>query len=793
MKFILGLIFVLVFICSGYAFAGDHKGATFPLETVYLPDCSLYIDPKEAEMYSHCEKFNTSYNKKWHGYLEFMGKPGTARSLGQADLFFPLAQDENDMTFFNVRGHVDFGSDNNEYNIGFGHRHMFDKFILGAYGYYDHRFTDVGSKFNQVTLGLEVLSETWDFRANGYIPENKTETILDSANVEVVRLPHDQIEAQVTGVFHEKALPGLDLEMGYKLPMAKHPGLNLFEDTRLFLGGYHFLGSGNYESITGPRIRLETRLHDIPGLGMGSRLMLGIETQYDNPRGSQTAGILSFRIPFGVGQARSSSPLKGLDRRMMESVVRDVDIVASQADVPIEYVPVFGENGKEITKVVDVEWIAQDGETRAETDERIRLTVNEKMQSLFDEGETGIVFVKGEKEATKTVMTWDTHFNILGNQMLSGAGEGWEVDYLSKTLGRGKVIYTEPGTSIETTGAGCWTMTDGSQLNGWSINAAGCEKGYGIEITTAGNYFVTNSTIKNAQSHGIYVHNEDKLYNAGDDYELNEAVLYLSQSEISNNGKNGIQVGVSTNNYTIYRGGTLIAENLFIDGNGKSGLKAVGQWSHVTLTGTADSRFLTEKGYSNVLSNNAVHGVALGEGAIGIFDSIESLNNTQSGVSSSYRDSGVGSHITLTNSFLSGNFNGIDVNYGATMIADNVISTKNRGHGADIYGYFTATNSEFTDNLGGIRSYTFDPAPVYVLQTGWTTIVTLDNVLISGNRRYGIASIGGITIVTNSIIENNNPNYYRAVAGGKWYVGGYIQVEDCVLPGDVQGGVETCE
>ena len=79
---------------------------------------------------SDSAKFPFSSTGKWKGYLEFLGKPGTARTLGQPDLFLPLLQDVNDMTFLNIRGQLQFdNTDNSETNIGLGHRHMFTDWI----------------------------------------------------------------------------------------------------------------------------------------------------------------------------------------------------------------------------------------------------------------------------------------------------------------------------------------------------------------------------------------------------------------------------------------------------------------------------------------------------------------------------------------------------------------------------------------------------------------------------------------------------------------------------------------
>lgn len=208
--------------------------------------------------------FAFSSTPKWTGYLEFLGKPGTARSLGQPDLFLPVLQDVNDMTFLNVRGQLQFdNTDVSEYNVGLGHRHMFQEWILGGYGYFDHRHTQFGNAYKQFTGGLEALSVDWAVRVNGYLPENKTETMTSGANVSVIR-PGDQIKVEVDGIVQEKALPGLDGEVGYLLPIPWQAYTAVFDETRVYAGGYHFFGEDQFESVTGPRGRVEWRAYDLP-------------------------------------------------------------------------------------------------------------------------------------------------------------------------------------------------------------------------------------------------------------------------------------------------------------------------------------------------------------------------------------------------------------------------------------------------------------------------------------------------------------------------------------------------
>ncbi len=511
---VLGLQLVVFVFSIGLVSAAPHKGATYSTKTFPPADCNDYIDPKDSTKFSHCEKLVKPSSNKWQGYIEFMGKPGTARSIGQSDLFVPLIQDENDMTFFNLRGQLDDGN-NDEFNLGLGHRHMFKEWIIGGYGYYDRRFLESGNEFYQTTFGLEALSETWDFRANGYIPEsewsssgNEGKPIGSSqigsssqSGASVVRAG-GQINISIGNnsiAAFERSLPGFDLEAGVRLPIERFTGLDLLEDTRLYVSGYHFMGSGDFESVTGPRLRLETRLHDIPGLGNGSRLLLGVETQYDEPRGNQTFGLVSVRIPFGGGWTPNHPPLKGLERRMMEPVVRDIDVVTSTTTVVSntqELLPALGPNGDEYAAALDV----TQGESESDLEFQTRITT--LVGGLAFGDRESLVFVQGN--STDSTLGW-SGFVAPARVTLVSAGSTVMLGYTSSINGVGKVGYGldgDPLTIELDSSSSCdnalMTMADDSRLHGWAINASGCTSGIGL--TTAGDYFITSSTIFNAGS-----------------------------------------------------------------------------------------------------------------------------------------------------------------------------------------------------------------------------------------------------------------------------------------------------
>lgn len=734
---------LIFFLCAVIVSAEPHKGATYPLESI-LPLCSEFIDPKDAAKYLHCPSgLVDAPSNKWQGYFEFMGKPGTARSLGQADLFVPLAQDKNDMFFFNLRGQMD-DFDNSEYNIGFGHRHMFDKWIIGGYGYYDHRITESYIFVEQVTLGVEALSETWDLRGNGYIAEGGSGTTTSAEFMERPENPAALITA-------EKGLSGMDFEVGYKLPIPDFGDTGLFEDTRLYLGGYHFIGNDPFESVTGPRVRLETRIHDLPFLGVGSRLMVGLEAQYDKPRGDQTFGLVSLRIPFGVASKKTRTPLKGLDRRMMEPVVRDVDIVTGKGSVEV---PVLHPNGKAYTHMVTLDASNTDAET-----------ANTGMADAVMRGHTPLGMVT-DSEGNNT---WSVeNVEIAGGWTWANAGKIVKLRYKGP-FGDGTINYTPAGkaptiTGITSSADSFLKMADGAHINGWDIDAK--DHNYGIQSGTKGTYYATNIKVSNAKHNGVLVNHA-------------EATLYLSDSEITNSGNgqvgtkndgtliadnlyvhNGKGVGVfirqggtvRISNSTVSKnkgnglsaqdGGTMIADKMVIDGNGEVGVEATDDGTFMTVT-------------RSTISNND-YGVMANAGQGGKTPTIilgdVTIENNKVGIMN------YGARIEITNSRI---INNIAAGYEGEsfngFITPHYYRNNDINQGAHQNGALVlATQEQIDAGLAGIHE------GVYKVYLGYMdkhpSLSFMKNVTITGNG-IGILNAGGNVIITgNSNISNNGWN-----------------------------------
>src|SRR5882757_562277 len=263
---------------------------------------------------------------KFSPYVEAGGMVGT-HSFGDVDIFIPVWQDQTSILFGDLRGTFS-AQPTEEGNFGLGYRtQVSPEWILGGYGYFDIANSENDNLFYQITLGIELKSVDWDFRLNGYIPINPDGGNIKNNSNPSIHISGNTIQMQ-TESQSEKALYGFDGEVGWRVPLFPADG---DFDVRVYAGGYYFTNS-DVDTIAGPRGRIEARLYDIDFLGLQSRLTAQGVVQWDSPRGIQGFGGLELRIPLGALTRSPGPKLNPLDRRMVDRVQRDVDIVSELSD-----------------------------------------------------------------------------------------------------------------------------------------------------------------------------------------------------------------------------------------------------------------------------------------------------------------------------------------------------------------------------------------------------------------------------------------------------------------------------
>lgn len=322
----------------------------------------------------------------WQPYVAAQGKAGTENASLFGQLMMPLYQDGQSLFFADIRGRFDDQS-NSEGNFGLALRTMVDPtWFVGINAFYDHKRTEHGNSFNQGTVGIEAMSVKWEARMNGYIPESGAKAANDASTTEF-----NAGTIFVKGGL-ERAYYGLDGEIG-ALFWSDWAGSKEF---RGFVGGYWFDTSDNsFPSVAGPKGRLEFRWYDLSWFGPQSRLTIGVEVQYDDVRDTQVAGLARLEIPLGVfpGTRR----LTRLERRMLDRIVRDDDIITVTGQGPRE----VGIDSLTHRPLINVQHVTAGGDIAT---------------AIANAGVNGTVVVDGGAYTTAAT------FNVPSGQVLRGGG-----------------------------------------------------------------------------------------------------------------------------------------------------------------------------------------------------------------------------------------------------------------------------------------------------------------------------------------------------------------------------------
>jgi len=416
----------------------------------------------------------------WQPYVEGSFRGGGITERGELDVFMPLLWSDNALLFADLRGSIgDTG--HHEGNWSVAARTLTSScWILGAWAGYDLRESSTGNHFDQVSFGIEAMNLEWDFRMNGYVP----------TNTDPQRVPGAPASAVFTGnnIFvrsnRESAYWGLDGEIG-RLLWANDPCCNrrsnncgtwvssLDAELRAFAGGYYFNNpTAGFEKISGPRARTELRLYDLALLGDGSRLTLEGLIQHDNLRGTQTEVGLYVRVPFGPSPGCRMSRMQ---RRMVDRIVRDVDVVASNQaiDDPAN----FASTGVAIDSV------------------RVVDANDDLSAEVAAAGEGSVVVVDGSEGP---ISEGDTTVLSSGQVVMGGGGS------TLKMVGRNtdaQIKSPTPGTQPQVDGTDVFQIANDSTLTGLDITG-GNDGVFGDSVT---GFTLRDLKISKAAQNGVFL------------------------------------------------------------------------------------------------------------------------------------------------------------------------------------------------------------------------------------------------------------------------------------------------
>jgi hypothetical protein len=533
---------------------------------------------------------------KWQPWLEAGGMIGTNHSFGDVDIFIPVWQDQTSLLFGDLRGKFS-NEPTQEGNFGLGYRTQIDpEWILGGYGYFDIQNSENDNLFYQATLGLEALSVDWDFRLNGYIPINAGGESIDSHKGNL------QINGNTIGITHdqEKPLYGFDGEVGWRLPIFPADG---DVDVRAFIGGYYFANS-DVDTVAGPRGRLEVRLYDIDILGVQSRLTVDGEIQWDNPRGTQAFGGLELRIPLGVVTGTPGPKLSPLDRRMVDRVQRDVDIVTRKYQSDPKDVVV-----DELTVKTHTIVFAQEGAPDdASGTKNDPISLNAAVARAQSLGKNAIIVVEGGSSG----IVVDQPLQLASGQALLGGGSkvpltdggGHSVNFHVPGQ-RPTLVGTSTGLDLIDMAPGSQNEVFGLDLTGQMFNGI-----YGLNMQRA---IVKQVNIDPPVANGIYI-KQDSTLSPGAQA---SSFVHLESNSVVSAGGNGILV-----------------TNLLEDGAGHSQTVII---DHNTASynfenGIVVANLVSGSGTSLSQAAEIFGNVANGNGSLGMVPTLQPLLDAEGGI-----------------------------------------------------------------------------------------------------------------------------------------------------------------
>lgn len=413
---------------------------------------------------------------------------------GFTDLLAPLWRPDDGMFFINPRFSAN-DSSQEEYNLGLGYRQLFPKagVIVGVNAYFDHRETDMGSQFNQVGAGLEILSKYLDFRANYYRPDDKQNTVSSCQTTETTKKSSTATQGTTEPVAtghtiqqnylsvtrittttttklweqYEQALEGFDLELGGHLPI---PGLSDYMDVGIFGGYYFYNGLYNLDDIEGFKGRLEVEL--LPSLTLDAEVY-----EDDDLFGSDYFVGARISLPFDTSLlAQGRNPFKGaadgfkwrkrnadLSSRLGEMVMRDLHVRTDLSDV---------------TEVKDAEQVTSSTATRS-TEINNTLLAN---ANFVDADNTSGVEDGTAEHPYNTVQEAVNNGNGFTAAYVWDAGTTYKENVVLKTsfslYGSG---YLLQGVEGKTFGSGIYPVIDGMN-NGAAITLANNTTVAGVKV-----------------------------------------------------------------------------------------------------------------------------------------------------------------------------------------------------------------------------------------------------------------------------------------------------------------------
>lgn len=646
--------------------------------------------------------------------VDLNARIGNHRNIGRIELSVPLSQTKDKLLFADIRM-VFTDQTEREGNFGIGYREVVnidgEDFIAGGYGFYDRRSSELNNYFSQVTVGAELLGSKWRGRANYYHPVSDEKTITDYTDTAILTPAGFVLVNPNKAV--EIPLKGFDLELGKKIPVFDN------KETWAHLGIYKF-GFGDNIVLNGARFRAETQVNNW--------LRLGVESSYDNIRKDDHFFDIRVRIPLQKNLSKKRIALnKTIHRYMQEPIIRDVDIVATNATLSAALAMDGGQ--PERYYFVD-NTAAAGGNGRPNTPFNSLAAAEAKVKR------NSTIYVRSGDGTTANM---DSGITITPNRV--------------RLLGAGIDLLTRQGTFVEDSGVApkiTNTTGDAIIIDGNRTEVAG----FNIDSPLTDGIFVLNNTNSN-------IH-DNTITNAGNN---GISAAFIANQNRKVTIRNNIISGSTLRGITVrsFNGGRVTA---IVTGNTSTGNTEEGIRYEVGSSSGSQLRITSKNNVANTNGGTAgIYSVSSGDGRLRLTANGDSAsNNTANGFF--VQAGGTSTNQTITAKNITANTNGqiglaIDVqdDAGVTLSLNNTNTSTNTSDGLNIISRSDTTLNATVLNHTSVGN---TQQGVDITADGTSTVmdIDLDNLDISTSGNSGVflraRSNGTINAtLTDSTIDNN--------------------------------------
>ncbi|MCG7492350.1 right-handed parallel beta-helix repeat-containing protein [Thalassobius sp. Cn5-15] len=324
------------------------------------------------------------------------------------------------------------GTDNSEsWSAGLMHRRQVNgDWVLGLGGFAERSKDRNGKRFTQLGLSADALSDSFEARANAYLPVGKT----SRRNSGFDRLSEADGTIRFLGG-RSLAMRGIDFELGPRVSFAALGGGSM----GLFGGGYVF-DHDDSAVLRGATVRAEVRL-DAPLTQVpGAHLRAGLLGERVSGNTDATAYV-SLSIPLGGGTGTGAAQGQALAGTLTQDVIRRRHVTTQQgAYGDAEAVSMNGRELRRFTRVSD----------------------SGLAQAVTDAGADSLVFASGDFDEAGGV-------TLASGQAVVGGGAGVTLRAVSGTE---MVLHNEASEASLTVGDGVVAVqfADGSGVAGVSLS-----------------------------------------------------------------------------------------------------------------------------------------------------------------------------------------------------------------------------------------------------------------------------------------------------------------------------------